>query len=199
MAAPKILRQVSGTLTEEQTVATSAGVGSADKVVALNASGLVDNTMLPLVAASSGAPDANKVPKLDGTGRLDGSMMPVGIGADTAQIVASEALSAGDLVNVWSDAGTPKMRKADASAAGKPAMGFVLGAVANGATGTAYFEGSVTGLSGLTGGQRYLSVTTPGGTQAAAPTAANQVVQKVGFATSATVMNFNVGEPITLA
>lgn len=199
MAAPKILRQVSGTLTEEQTVATSAGAGSADKVVALNASGLVDNTMLPLVAASSGAPDANKVPKLDGTGRLDGSVMPVGIGADTAQIVASEALSAGDLVSVWNDAGTPKMRKADASAAGKPAMGFVLGAVANGATGTAYFEGSVTGLSGLTGGQRYLSVTTPGGTQAAAPTAANQVVQKVGFATSATVMNFNVGEPITLA
>lgn len=199
MPAPKILKQVSGTLTEEQTVATSAGAGSADKVVALNPSGLVDNTMLPLVAASTGAPDANKVPKLDGTGRLDGSVMPVGIGADTAQIVASEALSAGDIINVWNDAGTPKMRKADASAAGKAAMGFVLAAVANGATGTAYFEGSVTGLSGLTGGQRYLSTSTPGGTQAAAPTVANQVVQKVGFATSATVMNFNVGEPITLA
>lgn len=199
MPAPKILKQVSGTLTEEQTVAASGGAGSADKVVALNASGLVDSTMLPLVAASSGAPDANKIPKLDGTGRLDGSVLPVGIGADTAQIVASEALSAGDLINVWNDAGTPKMRKADAASAGKPAMGFVLAGVANGATGTAYFEGSVTGLSGLTGGQRYLSTSTPGGTQASAPTAAGQVVQKVGFATSATVMNFNVGEPITLA
>jgi len=199
MPAPKILKQVSGTITEEATVAASAGAGSADKVVALNAGGLIDNTMLPLVLASTGAPDANKIPKLDAAGRLDATVLPVGIGADAAVLVASEALSAGDIINVWNDAGTPKMRKADGAAAGKPAMGFVLAGVGSGASGTAYFEGSVTGLSGLTGGQRYLSVTTPGGTQASAPTVAGQVVQKVGFAPSATVMNFNVGEPITLS
>lgn len=199
MPAPKILKQVAGTITEEATLAASAGAGSADKVVALNSSGLVDNTMLPLVLASTGAPDVNKIPKLDAAGRLDPTVMPVGIGADTASLVASEALSAGDIINVWNDGGTAKMRKADAAAAGKPAMGFVLAAVGSGATGTAYFEGSVTGLSGLTGGQRYLSTTTPGGTQASAPTVAGQVIQKVGFAVSATAMNFNVGEPITLA
>lgn len=199
MPAPKILKQVSGTITEEATVAASAGAGSADKVVALNAGGLIDNTMLPLVLASTGAPDVNKIPKLDAAGRLDSTVLPVGIGADTASIVASEALSAGHLINVWDDAGTPKMRKADGSAAGKEAMGFVLAAVGSGATGVAYFEGSVTGLSGLVGGKRFLSVTTPGGTQASAPTGSGQVIQQVGFATSATVMNFNAGPHITLA
>lgn len=198
MAAPKILKQVTGTLTEEQTVATSAGAGSADKVVALNTSGLVDNTMLPLVAASAGAGDVNKIPKLDGAGRLDSTFLPVGVGADTQIVQASEALAAGDIVNVWDNAGAFRVRKADGSAAGKPAMGFVLAAVANGANATVYFEGTITGLSSLTGGTKFLSVTTPGASQASAPTGSGQVSQKVGFATSASTLNFNAGEPITL-
>ena len=87
------------------------------------------------LASSAGAGDAGKIPQLDAAGRIDASMMPVGIGADTAAITASEALSAGDLVNVWNSGG-PKVRKADATTAGKRAHGFVLSAVANGATAT---------------------------------------------------------------
>jgi hypothetical protein len=52
---------------------------------------------------SSGASDSGKVVALDGTGRLDTSMMPVGIGADTMTANAFEALAAGDFVYIKTD------------------------------------------------------------------------------------------------
>jgi len=99
MAAKKFLRFVNNVITEVFGVQASAGAGNAGDIVAL-----------------------------DDTGRIDNSMMPVGIGADTAVIVASETLAAGDWVNVWNDAGTAKARKADATSAGKEVHGFVLAA-----------------------------------------------------------------------
>ena len=148
---------------------------------------------------STGAADAGKIPALNNTGRIDESMMPVGIGADTASVVSSESLAAGDLVNLWNDAGTTKCRKADASTPGKEAHGFVLAVVTSPAYATVYFEGSNTQMTGLLGGQQFLSATTPGKTQAAAPSATGQVVQIVGFATGATTMNFQSRNPIVLA
>ncbi|MCM6774977.1 hypothetical protein NDR87_26390 [Nocardia sp. CDC159] len=150
------------------------------------------------VQASAGAGDAGKIPALDSSGRLDNSMMPVGLGADTATITASEALSAGDMVNVWNSSGA-KVRKADASTAGKEAHGFVLAAVSNGASATVYFEGSNTQVSSLTPGPQYLSASTPGAATATAPSGAGNVVQRVGFATAATALNFDAGTPIVLA
>ena len=41
---------------------------------------------------SAGAADAGKIPALDGAGRFDMSMMPLGIGANTTQATASEAM-----------------------------------------------------------------------------------------------------------
>lgn len=149
---------------------------------------------------SAGAGDAGKIPALDATGRLDTTMMPVGLVPDTASIQATENISAGDLVNTYDGgAGVFRCRKADASVAGKEAHGYVLAAVLSGANAQIYFEGPNTQVSGLTPGNRYLSVTTPGGTQAAAPTVAGQIVQRVGLATSATVLNFEGHLPITLA
>lgn len=149
--------------------------------------------------SSAGAGDAGAIVALDSTGRIDTTMMPVGIVADTASIVASEALSAGDLVNVWDNAGAFRVRKADASTTGKEAHGYVLAAVLITATAAVYFEGPNTQKTGLTAGVQYLSVTTPGGTQGTAPSAAGQIVQRVGFATAATVMNFQSSLPIVLA
>lgn len=146
---------------------------------------------------SAGAGDAGKIPALDSTGRIDNSMMPVGIGADTQVITASEALAAGDLVNVWTSSGF-KVRKADATTAGKEAMGFVLAAVLSGAAATVYFEGTDTGVTGLSAGKQFLS-TTAGIANATAPTGTGQVVQVVGFATSATTLNFNAGASVVLA
>ncbi len=195
----KFIKNNAGTLTEEKALITTAGAADAQRIPALNASGVLDPTMVNATVTSAGAGDAAKIPQLGGDGKLDPTVMPVGIGADTVALPASEALTAGDLVNIWSDAGTAKARKADASTAGKEAHGFVLAGVASGATATVYFEATDTQLSGMTPGVQFLSAATPGRTVAVAPTATGNVVQRVGFATSATALNFQCGDPIVLA
>lgn len=197
MAAKKYLKNNAGVISEEQAIDTSAGAGDSGKIVAVNASGVLDPTILNAVASSAGAGDSGKTVILDGSGKIDSTMMPTGVGADTATITASEALSAGDLVNVHNSTGA-KVRKADATTSGKEAHGFVLSSVSNGASATVYFEGSNTGVSGLTPGRQYLS-TTAGLATATAPSGSGNVVQVVGFATSATALNFNSGTPIVLA
>ncbi|MDD2885281.1 MAG: hypothetical protein PHT48_09585 [Dechloromonas sp.] len=167
----------------------------ADKYIYNNAGTLTEREGL---ASSAGAGDAGKIPALDAAGRLDNSMMPVGIGADTAAIASSENLAAGDFVNVWNDGGTAKVRKADATTAGKPAHGFVLSAVTSPSNATVYFEGTNTEVTGLTPGDQFLS-TTAGGATATAPSASGNVVQKLGVATSATALNFEPAQPIVLA
>lgn len=149
--------------------------------------------------ASAGATDAGEIIALDGAGKLDNSVLPTGIGADTAAVQASEALTAGDLVNIHDVGGAFRVRRADASTSGRQADGFVLAGVASGATATIYFEGTNNQVSGLTPGARYLSATTPGGTTSVAPTGAGQVVQRVGVAVSATALNFERGPEIVLA
>ena len=193
----KFIKNSAGQLAEQAALTTSAGAGDAQALVALNASGVLDSSIVNSKASSAGAGDAGKVVALDGAGRIDNTMMPVGIGADTAAITASEALSAGDFVNIWNSAGA-RVRKADATIAGKEAHGFVLAAVSNGAVATVYFEGSNTGVTGQTPGGVFLS-TTPGLAAAVAPSAAGNVVQRIGFATAATSINFQSQPPVTLA
>lgn len=218
----KILKQVAGTITEEAALLTTAGAGDADRIPALNASGILDDSiinatttaaanktaktgaggflapgLLNATQTSAGAADAAKVLQLDASGRIDSSAMPVGIGADTASITTSEALVAGDLVNIWNSTGA-KARKADHATAGKEAHGFVLVGVASGSLATVYFEGTNTAVTGLTPGPQFLG-TTAGKSTNVAPSATGNVVQRVGFATSATALNFNAGEPIVLA
>ena len=168
MAAKKFLRLVNGVLTEIFGVQTSAGAGNAGDLVSL-----------------------------DDSGRIDDSMMPVGIGADTASIQASENLAAGDFVNVWNNAGA-KVRKADATTAGKDAHGFVLSAVTSGNQATVYFEGTNTQVSGQSPGPVFLQ-TTAGTGGATIPSASGNVVQHIGVAVSATAVNFERGAPVTLA
>ncbi|WP_280475984.1 hypothetical protein [Nocardia farcinica] len=166
--ADKYIRQVAGTLTE-----------------------------IEATVASAGAANAGDIPALDPTGRFDPSLMPVGIGADTQQIQASEALAAGDFVNIH-NAGGARVRKADASTAGKHAHGFVLAAVASGAMATVYLEATNTQVTSQTPGDVFLS-TTPGLATSTPPSGAGQVVQRLGVATSATTVNFEPGQPIVLA
>jgi len=148
--------------------------------------------------SSAGAGDAGKIPALDAGGKLALNMMPSGIGAAVKSIIASEALSAGNLVNIWNDGGTPKIRKADAST-NKPANGYVLAGVASAAAGDVYFEGEVSGLSGLVAGRYYLSTTVPGGLQTTIPATSGHIVQSVGWGTSATSLDFEAGDTILRA
>jgi hypothetical protein len=134
---------------------------------------------------SAGAADAGKIVALDTAGLLDITMMPTGVTAEAKTIVASEALSSGDLISLWNDSGTSKMRKADATTAGKEADGYVKDAVLSGASGTAFFDSINTGVSGLTIDTIYYLSTTAGGVTSTAPSATGNVVQEIGK-TSAT-------------
>jgi hypothetical protein len=194
----KFIKNSAGSLAEEAALTTSAGAADANKIPALNASGVLDPSIVNAKVSSVGAADAGKVVQLDGSGRLDSSVMPVGIGADTKVMMASEALAAGDYVNIWSDGGSFKVRKADATTNGKRAHGFVLSAVSSGANATVYFEGENTAVTGMTPGDVFLGITAGSG-QASAPTGSGQVVQRIGVATSATSVNFEPSQPIVLA
>lgn len=193
----KFIKNAAGALTEQAAVTTSAGAGDAQALVALNSSGVLDASIVNSKISSAGAGDTGKLVALDASGRIDTTMMPVGIGADTQTITASEALAAGDFVNIWNSTGA-KVRKADATVAGKEAHGFVLAAVSSAAPATVYFEGTNTAVTGQTPGNVFLA-TTAGTATTTAPSGTGNVVQRIGFATSATTINFQSQPPIMLA
>ena len=198
MAVNKYFTNNAGTVTEVTAPTTSAGAGDSGKIVALNSSGILDSSIVNSKTTSAGAGDSGKLPALDSSGKLDASFMPVGIAADTASIATSETLAAGDLVNIWNNSSTANVRKADATTAGKEAHGFVLAAFTHPTTAIVYFEGSNTAKTGLTPGKQFLS-TTAGGSTVTAPSGSGNVVQVVGFATSATVLNMQSMTPLVLA
>lgn len=148
--------------------------------------------------SSTGEAEAGDIVALDATGRIDTSMMPVGIAADVKVLVASEDLAAGDFINIYDDSGTPKCRKADAST-NKPAHGYVLTGVTNGNNASIHFEGMNNQVTGMTAGRVYLSAATPGKAVSTAPSSSEDIVQVLGIAVSATEINVELGEPIQLA
>ncbi|MEW6505528.1 MAG: hypothetical protein AB1457_16340 [Chloroflexota bacterium] len=197
MAAEKYLKQSGGYIREEQAVQSSSGVADAGKIPALNEQGVLDTSILNGVAQSSGSGDAGKTVLLGAQGRIDETMMPAGIGADVQLIAASEDLAAGDLVNIYNLGGVAKARKADATTSGKEACGYVKEVVTTGNQATVYFEGTNDQVTGMTPGAVFLS-TTPGKATSTAPSGSGNVVQRVGIATSATAINFQMGVPIIL-
>lgn len=157
------------------------------------------STRKTTVQTSAGPADEGKIPSLDASGKLDITMMPSGVGPTTFVANASENLAAGDLVNIWDDAGTVKIRKADANALGKAADGFVIATVTSGNSATAYLGGAITGLTGLTKGAVYFLSTTAGGiTTDVSGYATNDIVQCVGKAVSTTDLAFKKGDVIVL-
>ena len=150
------------------------------------------------INVSAGAGDASKLFRTDAAGKIDTSFMPTGVGAPTKSILASEAIAAGDFVNVYTNAGVANMRKADATT-DKPANGYVLAAVANAASGLVYFGAINNQRTGLIPGTLYFLATTPGSVAATAPTGAGNIVQAVGYALSATESAFEPQSRILLA
>lgn len=112
-------------------------------------------------------------------------------GGITKLITASEGLAAGDMVNVWNDSGTAKIRKANATDATKPAHGFVLAAVTSGLSGIFIGAGSINNKrSALTPGTAYYLDTAGGGITAVAPSSSGNLIQELGVALSATELAF---------
>jgi len=65
-------------------------------------------------AVSAGAADAGKMIQLDGAGKLSTTLLPSAAlnGSEDYTLTAFETLAAGDIVNVFDNAGTPELRKA---------------------------------------------------------------------------------------
>lgn len=149
---------------------------------------------------STGISEAGDVVALDSTGKLDESLMPVGVGAEVKVLPASGSLTAGDFVNIFDDAGTLKARKAIADAPGKEAHGFVESDFVDTENATVFCVGINDQLSSLTGGPRmYLSATSAGDATGTAPTGTGQVVQMIGWRLSETEISFQPQAPIELA
>ena len=148
-------------------------------------------TLVTAISASTGASDANKIISTGSSGTIDPSFMPVGVGFDVETIVASEALTAGNFVNIYDNAGTRNCRKADASN-GRVAHGFVLTGVASAGSATVYCDGTNTSLTGLTAGLTYkLSAATAGGTVVSSTSfTTGQIDQILGVAVSSTAIEF---------
>ena len=103
---------------------------------------------------SSGVANAGDVLALDSTGKIDTSVLPVGVGPDVKVMETTEDLTAGSYVNIFLSAGVQKARLADASN-DRPAHGFVKEAFLTGASASVYFEGANDDLASLTIGARY--------------------------------------------
>lgn len=173
---------------------------TARKLLTHNGSG--DQVEYAGITTSAGAASAGDIPALGANGRLDQSIMASGNGPENGVLPATEALSAGDYVNYYLNAGTWSCRKADASASAglsKRAHAYVLAAVAQNANATTYTDGKNDQCSGLTGPEVYLSDTVPGKAVSTPPTGSGKIVQSLGTATSATEVNTNFGRPILLA
>jgi len=156
-------------------------------------------TQVPAKDVSAGAGDAGKVVALNSTGRIDESMMPVGIGADVKSILASENISAGKYVNIYDDAGVAKIRLADNSN-GREAHGWVLASVTSGSNGLVYFEAANTALTGLVSGERQYLDVAGGVTSTPPTFAGGATIsQFLGVAVSATEINTDIDDVVVLA
>lgn len=117
------------------------------------------------------------------------TVTPPGVG-----VIASSPLTAGMLINIWDDAGTPKIRPARADSPTTHAVGFVSENVITGATTIPHFFGTNTGIVALTPGSRYfLSHTVAGGvSEFGPPGGMGYIWQPVGFANSAGQLELDI-------
>jgi len=107
-------------------------------------------------------------------------------------------VTAGRYVNIYNDAGTLKVRHADAmTVPPRPAHGYVLSTVAAGSGVLVYYTNSVNpALAGLTiGDTEYL--TTAGQVANTPPGGAGTISQQLGQAVSATAMRVDIQQPLS--
>ena len=155
-------------------------------------------TQIAPIKTSAGTGDASKIVQTSASGKLDMTLMPNEITAQAVTFPASEDLTAGDLVNVWVDTGTTKVRKASGTSS-RPAVGYAQAGFLTGATATIYTEGFNTNLTGLTPGGMCFLGSAGAVIQTAPATGSGGISQIVGVAMSATSMEFEPNPPIYLA
>lgn len=154
------------------------------------------DTLKEATVISAGAGNAGDLIALDGSGKIDETLFPASIVPDVKVLETSEALSAGNYVNIYNATGTIKCRLADNSN-DRPAHGFVKTSYSSGALNVkVYFEGANDNLSSLTLGARYYLGTA--GAPTATPVSAG-IHQFLGIAISATEINTDIDDEIVIA
>lgn len=119
--------------------------------------------------------------------------------SDKKSIMAGETLVAGDFINIYDLAGSPRVRKARADMEGYSANGFIFADVNAGAMVDVYFKGLNSVLTGLTPGLAYfIHASLPGGVSHTAPSVVGNVIQMVGTAVSATELAVKFGDCVTI-
>jgi hypothetical protein len=138
------------------------------------------------IQQSTGATDADKILRTGADGKLDSSFLP-STSDSSETIQASEALAAGDWVNLYDVGGSRRARKALATDNTKPAHGYVNTAVNSGANASVFTRGinAAVPLAGFTtadvGKPVFLSAGTSGGVSKTPPGSAGNIVQRLGF------------------
>lgn len=157
------------------------------------ATGTVGSTEVAAIETTTGSAQAEKIIATGADGLIDASFLTKAPGTVSLQATASEAITAGALVNVYSNSGAAAAQNADGSVAGtKNCNGYAPAAIASGATGTIIVSnGVITGLTGLTAGTAYLSETSKGAVQAAGSTTAGHTFQRIGTALTTTTLYFD--------
>jgi len=109
--------------------------------------------LVTATVVSTGVSEAGDILALDAAGVLDLSVLPAGVGPDVKSILSTENFTAGDYVNIFDNVGTPNVRLADNSN-GRDAHGYVVATTTSGANASVYFEGSNTNAASQTIGSR---------------------------------------------
>lgn len=148
---------------------------------------------------SNGTENAGDIPALNSNGKLDESLLPETVGGNVRALPAAEALTANDLVYVGDNNGTPAAFRATGATGGHPATGFVKKSATTGETINVYFEGIVSGQSGLRIGSTVFLGDSLGSSTQVPLNGSGKLSQVVGEAISSTEFSFEPGVRIKLA
>lgn len=191
--------KTSGAKSWTNPVSASTGANDAAKLPMTGADGKIDTTFIKTSTGAGSVADAGLVVVLGADGKVPEASLPSSVGTDARYYPTSEALLAGNMVDIYDNEGVSTVRKADGTTTGKLADGFVLEAVASGAQALVRSRGVNNQVTGLTiGADVYLSTTTAGAVQCTIPSGAGKVEQALGVALSATAFQFTRGDGSTL-
>ena len=154
----------------------------------------LDDTEIVVVSVGEQGPQG-----LTGVQGIQGTTGAAGGGPPTpSPIIASEALTSGNYVNVHSEFGAFRVRKASAVSIGTEAHGFVANSFGAGELAFVYSVGAInSNVSGQIPGSVFLA-TTAGLGSSTPPTGIGQIVQRLGFAASNIAVVFQGHAAVTI-
>lgn len=135
---------------------------------------------------TGGAGQGGRIVALRSDGTLDPAMVP-NTQSVVVNIVANEALNAGDAVNVFYNGTERRVRKAIATGSSTQAHGFVLADASAGSSVPVYLSGLNTAIprgavtASQVGQPVFLSASTGGAVTLTPPSSTNNLVQRLGF------------------